>query len=223
MINRLKTEYEVVILPELEADDAMGIYATMLEDTCICSPDKDMRQIPGALYDMKEHHKIDECEGRNGITSRHSLAIKQMAMVAYLALALKEPYSSLIRMATSGRPSLRHLMRRIFPKMSLFRTHAWQRSLPLMNMTFPTNASDFGPPPPITSLTMEQEFKIRQITDALNRPETQKEDIITVFLALQRQCFVLSNNMSQLLKQWNLPPTTLEETLKSGTSSETKN
>ena len=64
VINKLKTEYEVVILPELEADDAMGIYATMQEDTCICSPDKDMRQIPGALYDMKEHHKIDECEGR---------------------------------------------------------------------------------------------------------------------------------------------------------------
>ena len=41
-------------------------------------------------------------------------------------------------------------------------------------------------------------------------------------LLLHRQCFVLSNNMSQLLKQWNLPPTTPEETLKSRTSSETQ-
>ena len=58
---------------------------------------------------------------------------------------------------------------------------------------------------------MEQEFKMRRIEDALNNPETTKEDMITVFLALQRQCFVLGNNMNQLLKQWNHPPTTHEE------------
>jgi hypothetical protein len=52
---------------------------------------------------------------------------------------------------------------------------------------------------------------MRRIEDALNNPETTKEDMITVFLALQRQCFVLGNNMNQLLKQWNLPPTTPEE------------
>jgi hypothetical protein len=53
---------------------------------------------------------------------------------------------------------------------------------------------------PITELTMEQEFKIRRLEDLL--PNASKEDIITIFLALQRQCFVLGNNMTNLLKQW---------------------
>jgi len=53
---------------------------------------------------------------------------------------------------------------------------------------------------------MEQQFKMRRIEDALNNPDTTKEDMITVFLALQRQCFVLGNNMNQLLKQWQNPP-----------------
>ena len=44
------------------------------------------------------------------------------------------------------------------------------------------------PPPPITSLTMEQQFKMRQIEDYIRKPEVQREDLITVFLALQRQC-----------------------------------
>jgi hypothetical protein len=47
---------------------------------------------------------------------------------------------------------------------------------------------------------------MRRIEDALNNPDTTKEDMITVFLALQRQCFVLGNNMNQLLKQWQNPP-----------------
>jgi len=54
VINRLKEEYNVVVMPELEADDAMGIYATKYEGHIICSPDKDMRQIPGDLYDLSD-------------------------------------------------------------------------------------------------------------------------------------------------------------------------
>ena len=53
---------------------------------------------------------------------------------------------------------------------------------------------------PITKLTMEQEFKMRQIEDSLQHAD--KKDIIIVFLALQRQAFVLGNNMSNLLKHW---------------------
>ena len=52
VIEQLKTEYEVIKMPTLEADDAMGIYATLHADNVICSPDKDMRQIPGKLYDL---------------------------------------------------------------------------------------------------------------------------------------------------------------------------
>ena len=54
VINKLKEEYNVVVMPTLEADDAIGIYATKEEGHIICSPDKDMRQIPGDLYDLSE-------------------------------------------------------------------------------------------------------------------------------------------------------------------------
>ena len=56
------------------------------------------------------------------------------------------------------------------------------------------------PPMPIVELTVEQQFKMRQIEDAL--PNASKEDLITVYLALQRQCFVLGNNVKQLLQLW---------------------
>ena len=64
VINRLKTEYEVVIMPTLEADDALGIYATKHPGNVICSPDKDMRQIPGKLFDMNETVNVEEAEGQ---------------------------------------------------------------------------------------------------------------------------------------------------------------
>ena len=54
VISMLHDDYQVVILPELEADDAMGIYATKYPGNVIVSPDKDMRQIPGSLYDFNE-------------------------------------------------------------------------------------------------------------------------------------------------------------------------
>ena len=54
VINALREEYEVIVMPTLEADDALGIYATANPGNVICSPDKDMRQIPGTLFDMNE-------------------------------------------------------------------------------------------------------------------------------------------------------------------------
>ena len=54
VINKLKEEYNVVVMPELEADDALGIYASKEQGHIICSPDKDMRQIPGDLYDLSD-------------------------------------------------------------------------------------------------------------------------------------------------------------------------
>jgi len=64
VIEQLKTEYEVIRMPTLEADDAMGIYATLHADTIICSPDKDMRQIPGKLYDLDEVKDVTPEEGK---------------------------------------------------------------------------------------------------------------------------------------------------------------
>ena len=54
VVHALAGEYETIIKPSLEADDSLGIYATEYPGNCIVSPDKDMRQIPGLLWDLKE-------------------------------------------------------------------------------------------------------------------------------------------------------------------------
>ena len=64
VITDLGKRYELIRLPELEADDSMGIYATKHPGNIIVSPDKDMRQIPGKLFDMKETVTIEPEEGR---------------------------------------------------------------------------------------------------------------------------------------------------------------
>ena len=64
VINKLKTEFDVVIMPTLEADDAMGIYATQYPGNVIVSPDKDMKQIPGTLYNLDEKFTITSDSGR---------------------------------------------------------------------------------------------------------------------------------------------------------------
>ena len=63
VINALKKEYKVVVKPTLEADDSMGIYATKNPGNIIASPDKDMRQIPGKLYNFDELFTITKEEG----------------------------------------------------------------------------------------------------------------------------------------------------------------
>ena len=63
VIRNLKIEYEVIIMPQLEADDAMGIFATQFEGNIIVSPDKDMRQIPGKLYNLEDTTMITPEEG----------------------------------------------------------------------------------------------------------------------------------------------------------------
>ena len=63
VIQALKVTHEVIIMPELEADDAMGIYATQYPGNIIISPDKDMKQIPGELYNLDEGFTITKDEG----------------------------------------------------------------------------------------------------------------------------------------------------------------
>ena len=68
-----------------------------------------------------------------------------------------------------------------------------------------------GPPPPITKLTLEQDLKLRQIEIALDRDDVDMKDVATVFLALQRQNFVLCNSITNLIDKWTtVPPTTKE-------------
>ena len=74
---------------------------------------------------------------------------------------------------------------------------------------------------------MEQQFKLKQIENALRDPDTKLEDVITIFMALQRQNFTLCNTVSNLVKKWPTvtsqdPPTTSEDPFKFGISSETK-
>ena len=63
VINNLKIEYKVILKDTLEADDALGIYATKFPGNIIVSPDKDMRQIPGKLYDFNETVDITPEDG----------------------------------------------------------------------------------------------------------------------------------------------------------------
>ena len=47
---------------------------------------------------------------------------------------------------------------------------------------------------------MEQEFQMKKIEKLLETADI--EDIKTIFIALQEQCYVLSNNVRQLVMQW---------------------
>ena len=70
-------------------------------------------------------------------------------------------------------------------------------------MTSKNNNPNFGPPPPITKLTVEQDLKMRLIEDRLEAIyHENKKDVITLFLALQRQNFVLGNSLTNLIEHW---------------------
>ena len=82
-------------------------------------------------------------------------------------------------------------------------------------MTQKNRKSSYGLPAPITKLTVEQDLRIRILKDKLNENyEDHKEEIITLFLALQKQNFVLSNSLTNLLEKWN---TIEEDQLRFGT------
>ena len=75
-------------------------------------------------------------------------------------------------------------------------------------MTQQNRKSSYGLPQPITELTIEQDLKMRILKDKLNENyDSHKEDVITLFLALQKQNFVLGNSLTNLLEKWN----TIEE------------
>lgn len=56
LLNWCGDNYVTMMIDNLEADDAIGIFATdpmeADQEHIICSPDKDMRQIPGLLFDL---------------------------------------------------------------------------------------------------------------------------------------------------------------------------
>ena len=70
-------------------------------------------------------------------------------------------------------------------------------------MTSKNNNQNIGPPPPVTKLTMEQDLRMRLLEDRLEAIyHDNKKDVITLFLALQRQNFVLGNSITNLIDNW---------------------
>ena len=53
--------------------------------------------------------------------------------------------------------------------------------------------------------------KNEYVLDKLNNDEIDRKDIITIFLALQKQNFVLANSMINLVKQWPKAPPIINE------------
>ena len=78
-------------------------------------------------------------------------------------------------------------------------------------MTSKQSNLNYGPPPPVTKLTMEQDLKMRMLKDRLKSGEVDYKDLVTVFIAMQEQNFVLGNSLMNLVKQWpKAPPITNE-------------
>ena len=77
-------------------------------------------------------------------------------------------------------------------------------------MTMKEGSQYSGIPQPITALTLEQDLKLRQIKDAIEHPDTDRKDVNTVFLALQKQNFVLANSITNLINKWPKPPMNMD-------------
>jgi len=63
------------------------------------------------------------------------------------------------------------------------------------------------PPPPVTEMTLEQQFKLKRMKDLL--PKADRKDLETLIDSLQHQNFCLLNTISNLLKEWPTKPTDL--------------
>jgi hypothetical protein len=71
---------------------------------------------------------------------------------------------------------------------------------------------------------MEQDLKLRQLELRLNSGDVDMKDIITVFLAMQKQNFIMGNSLINLVKQWpKVQPIINEDLTMFGILLETKN
>lgn len=62
--NYFETKYSFKTCLNLEADDVVSLFTELVYEPIICSPDKDLKQIAGNLFDYKknEHHSISQEE-----------------------------------------------------------------------------------------------------------------------------------------------------------------
>ena len=78
-------------------------------------------------------------------------------------------------------------------------------------MTSRRSDQSYGLPKPITKLTMEQDLKLRLIEDKLNSGDVDYKDVVTLFMALQHQNFVLANSLTNLVQKWPKVQPTINE------------
>ena len=103
VINALRKEYKVIMKPGLEADDSMGIYSTKYPGNIIASPDKDMRQIPGQLYNFDETFTIEANAGATWHLIQTLAGDQLMDMAESLELESRELKPFLMRRAVLGK------------------------------------------------------------------------------------------------------------------------
>ena len=60
---------------------------------------------------------------------------------------------------------------------------------------------------------MEQDLKLRQLELRLNSGDVDMKDIITVFLAMQKQNFIMGNSLTNLVEKWPKVQPTINEDL----------
>ena len=58
---------------------------------------------------------------------------------------------------------------------------------------------------------MEQDLKMRLLEDKLNSGEVDYKDLVTVFIAMQHQNFVLANSLLNLVNKWPKVQPTINE------------
>ena len=58
---------------------------------------------------------------------------------------------------------------------------------------------------------MEQDLKMRLIEDRLKSGDVDYKDVVTLFLALQHQNFVLGNSLTNLVQKWPKVQPTINE------------
>ena len=78
-------------------------------------------------------------------------------------------------------------------------------------MTSKRTDQSYGLPAPITELTVEQDLKLRLIEDKLKSGDVDYKDVVTLFMALQHQNFILGNSLTNLVQKWPKVQPTINE------------
>lgn len=73
-----------------------------------------------------------------------------------------------------------------------------------MTTTWTYSSPSFGPPPPVTELTIEQRLTLSKFMTLQVRSQ-EAQELKDLVISLQTQAFMLGNNMRNLLSHWPMP------------------